>query len=279
VTSGRPADAGKKLPLRGGRFEGSPLVLTSLTWGHAFAAKATVPEQARMNPDLLGEAPPGRRVKSIELGVFLFLILAWLGPSSFLFRIQVHLRFWTVAVSTILGDLALCALVIFFLWRNGEPLRQIGWIRRQWGIEVFWGIVLFLPAISLISALERALQGAGFSAPTKLPAFLSPSRSGVGLALVLVIVVAVVEETIFRGYLISRLRTATGRTAAAVLLSSVLFSLGHGYEGTAGMVSVFVLGVILALVYLWRASLVAPVIMHFLTDFTSIVLVALSKGK
>jgi membrane protease YdiL (CAAX protease family) len=233
-----------------------------------------------MDPDSPGVRPLTRKTKSIELSVFLFLILAWLGPSSFLLRAQVHLRFWTVAISTILGDLALVSLVIYFLWRNGEPVGEVGWVRRQWGQEAAWGVLLFLPAVSSINVLERALHAAGFSAPSSLPSYLSVSSpGGAALAFVLVIVVAVVEETIFRGYLISRLRTATGRTGAAVLLSSAIFSLGHGYEGTAGMVSVLALGVILALVYLWRRSLVAPIVMHFLTDFTSIVLAALSGRR
>jgi membrane protease YdiL (CAAX protease family) len=51
--------------------------------------------------------------------------------------------------------------------------------------------------------------------------------------------VAVAEETIFRGYLILRFRAVTGRTSAAVLLSSIVFSLGHGYEGMAGVISFF----------------------------------------
>ncbi len=84
-----------------------------------------------------------------------------------------------------------------------------------------------------------------------------------------------VEETIFRGYLILRFREVTSNTAAAVLLSSVLFSLGHGYEGSAGVITVGVMGLVFALVYLWRRSLVAPMMMHFLQDFIGIVLVPL----
>ena len=40
------------------------------------------------------------------------------------------------------------------------------------------------------------------------------------------------------------------------------------------MISVFCLGVVFAVVYLWRKSLVAPMIIHFLIDFSSIVMVA-----
>jgi membrane protease YdiL (CAAX protease family) len=63
------------------------------------------------------------------------------------------------------------------------------------------------------------------------------------------------------------------------LLSAGIFSLGHGYEGSAGVVTVGVMGAVFALVYLWRRSLVAPMMMHFLQDFIGIVLVPLLGMK
>ena len=78
--------------------------------------------------------------------------------------------------------------------------------------------------------------------------------------------------TIFRGYLMLRFQAVLRGPARAVLLSSLIFSLGHGYEGSAGLVTVGVMGAVFALIYLWRLSLVAPVVMHFLQDFLSIVL-------
>jgi len=56
-----------------------------------------------------------------------------------------------------------------------------------------------------------------------------------------------------------------------IVLSAFIFAIGHGYEGTAGVVTVGVMGLAFALVYLWRRSLVAPMIMHCLVDFVSIV--------
>jgi membrane protease YdiL (CAAX protease family) len=88
-------------------------------------------------------------------------------------------------------------------------------------------------------------------------------------------VVALAEETIFRGYLILRFKAITTNTASAVLASAVIFSLGHGYEGSAGVITVGVMGLVFAFVYLWRKSLVAPVVMHFLQDFIGIVLLPL----
>lgn len=40
------------------------------------------------------------------------------------------------------------------------------------------------------------------------------------------------------------------------------------------MISVFCPGVALAVIYLWRKSLIAPMIIHFFIDFSSIVMVA-----
>jgi membrane protease YdiL (CAAX protease family) len=99
------------------------------------------------------------------------------------------------------------------------------------------------------------------------------------LAALLVVIVALAEETIFRGYLMLRLRNITASPAAAVLLSAALFSLGHGYEGSAGVITVGTMGMVFALVYLWRQSLVAPMVMYFLQDFVGIVLLPwIGKG-
>ena len=95
------------------------------------------------------------------------------------------------------------------------------------------------------------------------------------LAALLVTVVAVAEETIFRGYLLLRFPAVLRSTTGSLLLSSAIFAVGHGYEGSAGLVTIGVMGAVFALVYLWRRSLVAPIVMHFLQDFLSIVLLPL----
>jgi membrane protease YdiL (CAAX protease family) len=63
------------------------------------------------------------------------------------------------------------------------------------------------------------------------------------------------------------------------VLSAAIFALGHGYEGSAGVVTVGVMGLAFALVYLWRQSLVAPMVMHFLQDFIGIVLLPMLGMK
>jgi membrane protease YdiL (CAAX protease family) len=216
--------------------------------------------------------PLDRKVQLIEVAVFLFLIMPSLATSFFIVN-QLHLSFAMMAISSILNDLALVSLVLYLIWRNGEALQQIGWTLKSARREIVWGLLLFPPAVLGATLLENALHAAGLSAPTTLPSFLlATGLPKMLLAFILVTVVAVAEETVFRGYLLLRFKAVTGRSSAAVLLSAAIFSLGHGYEGMAGLISVFFLGVIFAFVYLWRQSLIAPVMIHFLIDFTSIVL-------
>jgi membrane protease YdiL (CAAX protease family) len=209
-----------------------------------------------------------------EVSVFLFLIVPSMALSFFVTR-QGKASFVFVAVSTILRDLALVSLILLFVWRNGEPVRVLGWRFRRPGRDALLGVLLYLPLVYIIALLDSFLVNVGFPRPqTPGPSFFQlRGQMEVVLAVLLVAVVAVSEETIFRGYLFLRLRTVTGSTAGAVLLASAVFALGHGYEGSLGVVTVGVMGLIFNLVYLWTGSLIAPVMMHFIQDFIGIVLV------
>lgn len=220
--------------------------------------------------------PDSRKEQLLEVSVFLFLIVPSMVLSFFVIR-QGSLGFVFTAISVILRDAALVSLILFFLWRNREPLARIGWIVKNGRKDVALGIGLFFPIFFIGGLLDQALQAAGFSAPaTPMPSFLA-AKGGAELVLAffLVVVVAIAEETIFRGYLLLRLQGVNLSQTGAVLLSAVIFSLGHGYEGTSGVVTVGTMGLVLAVIYLWRQNLVAPMVIHFLQDFTGIVLAPL----
>ena len=236
------------------------------------------PDPAQGDEVVEAERSRGEQIR--EILVFLFLIAPSMGLSFFAIR-RGNLSFVLVAVATILRDLSFVALIAFFLWRNREPWERIGWrIKRPW-TEVLVGVGLFFPVSFGTGLLEQIFRTMGLSTPaTPLPRFLTAAGSKeILLAAILVTVVAISEEIIFRGYLILRLTAATRSTAGAVLLSAFIFSLGHGYEGTAGVATVGVMGLAFALIYLWRGSLVAPIVMHFLQDFIGIVMVPLLGHK
>lgn len=211
-----------------------------------------------------------------EVGVFLFLIV----PSmilSFVTEQEKDVGFLITALAIITRDLALLCLILFFLWRNAEPLGSIGWRTEHVWREIIVGIALFPVFFILLGLVGGILQEIGFNLPqTPKPAFLTADNiPQILVATVLVVVVAVVEETIFRGYLVLRFLHITKSGTWSVLVSAVIFALGHGYEGSAGVGTVGIMGIVFAVIYLWRRSLVAPVVIHFLQDFTGIVLAPL----
>lgn len=226
-----------------------------------------------MTPDIRANS---RRKDLFEVSVFLLLIVPSMIVSFFALKGE-KLSFPILAFSVIFRDIALTCLVVFFLWRNGEPLSRIGWNFTGLKKEAALGAGLFLPVLFGESLIQKVFQGFGLSSNmSRLPQFLTARGPlEILLACVLVTVVAVTEETIFRGYLILRFNDLTASIAAAILISSVVFSIGHGYEGAASVGTIGVLGVILALIYVWRKSLVAPMVIHFLIDFFPLVLLPL----
>lgn len=78
---------------------------------------------------------------------------------------------------------------------------------------------------------------------------------------------AVAEEIFVRGVFLPSVEAVAGGTtvgtAVAVALTTVLFALGHGYQGWAGIVDTGLFGGLgLSLLYVWRRSLIAPVVAH-----------------
>ena len=231
--------------------------------------------QTSFRPELSRTDLP-RTTQALEVSAFLFLIV----PSMILSLFAVgrgSQGFAVTAVSVILRDLALASLVLFFVWRNREPLSAIGWTVRDWLRQAGLGVLLFPLIFVGIGLVASQLTRLGLSHPhSQLKAALSvKSLWQAPLAILLVIVVAVTEETIFRGYLLLRFIAISRNRPFAILLSTVVFAMGHGYEGEVGVVAVALLGLVFAVIYLSTGSLVAPIVMHFLQDFITVVVVPL----
>lgn len=212
-----------------------------------------------------------RRVYRLETLVFLLVLLPWMGFALAGASPQ-RADFALVAVVIMLHDLALTALALYLVWRAGEGFGAIGWLGRNFGREALLGVALFIPLFAGVALVQTVLRAAGLAEPSAPPAFLLPDTSAERiLALLLLVVVAVAEETVFRGYLLRRLSQASGSVGFAVVLSTVIFAFGHTYQGALGIVAVAVIGGAFALIYLWRGSLVAPMVMHFIQNFLGLI--------
>jgi len=110
-----------------------------------------------------------RKEQIVEVSVFLFLIVSSMIISFFIVK-QGSMSFVLIALSTILRDLTLVSLILFFIWRNGEPLTVIGWRFKNIGNEAVLGMWLFIPIFFGACLLESELHKAGFFFPaTPLP--------------------------------------------------------------------------------------------------------------
>lgn len=215
-----------------------------------------------------------RQEEAAELGVFLLLIVPAL-VLSFVDAGGRAVSFPVVAAATIARDAGLVALILLLIARDRQPVAVIGWVRRDIGRDALIGLGLSIPLFIGAQLLDAALRAAGLSSPTSDPGLAPGGLSEVILAVVLVVVVAVAEETIFRGYLILRLASVLRSRPWAVIVSSLIFAIGHGYEGEAAVVTIGLTGLVFAIVYVWRQSLVAPVAMHLVFNFLAIVVAPL----
>ena len=78
----------------------------------------------------------------------------------------------------------------------------------------------------------------------------------------------VCEEILYRGLLLAVLSPVVG-TWPAVLLSSLIFGLGHAYQGASGIIKTTVIGLVMALLAVFSGSLFVPMLLHAVIDLTS----------
>lgn len=170
---------------------------------------------------------------------------------------------WIIAVN---HSIVFAALV-WQIRREGRGLASIGWkvpgAKRLAG-EVALGLVLaglaFLLDDVLFDAIEDVFEslvgteGGGGNIDSSL-------RAVPWAWLAVAIVFPWVEESLFRGWAISRLR-ARWSLALAVAIPTLLFGPLHWGQGTWAIVDATLLGFVFAFIYLWRGSLWAAAVAH-----------------
>jgi membrane protease YdiL (CAAX protease family) len=70
------------------------------------------------------------------------------------------------------------------------------------------------------------------------------------------------EEMLYRGWMVNMVRAATGSTWVAVAVTSIIFGVGHAYQGVKGMVRTVFVGLQLAILYVWVGSLIPGQVLH-----------------
>jgi membrane protease YdiL (CAAX protease family) len=209
----------------------------------------------------------------VELAVFLLIIL----PPNVIYFYMYFFKirgawapglgdFRLFAISSICSDFGLVGLICFFLWRNGEPFQTLGWNFNKGWRDIGLGFLIYSPFILMMVLWKTTGSSVHLKTLSFFLAAGAKVRGELLLAFLLVVVTALSEEIIFRGYLILRLKAITASSGTAVWLSAVVFALGHGWKGAAGVIGAGLVGLLYGAVFLRRQSLVAPITMHFIAD-------------
>jgi membrane protease YdiL (CAAX protease family) len=133
-----------------------------------------------------------------------------------------------------LGLLALACLFLIVSWRS---VKKMTTEEKAEQVETLGDIVYFLPRT-----------------PRDHRAFI-----------VLSVTAGIVEEIIYRGFLIWYLVNCVPLWGA-VILSSIVFGFGHEYQGVAGIIRTALVGLLLAVLYVLSGSIWISIIGHSLFD-------------
>jgi membrane protease YdiL (CAAX protease family) len=164
------------------------------------------------------------------------------------------------------------------LLHRGQSLRTIGLTSSRWGMNLLIGIAATATAYGLALVWQVVIwfvwpelwEQMGENAERIMNLIPKPDHPISFVPITLA--VGIYEELLFRGFLLPRLRRATGGWTIAVLISSAVFTALHASDQVpAALVPVAILSVVFSLVTIWRRSLVPAIVGHFVFDLCSLV--------
>lgn len=221
--------------------------------------------------------PPTRRQALIDILLALALTLA-AGLVTGLLALMVSSRLGIPLLPMLVlqGVVILGGLHGLLRWR-GQRWRDVGLARispRDVARALLaLGLVFLVNAglTSLLGSLDPALAEAHQDRLAGVGGLLATGLSGLGIA-GLMLFVGLYEELLARGFLLSRCRTLLGGTWAPVILSSVLFGLGHGYQGWFGVLQTALVGLVFARLTLYWGTLWPAILAHAALNSLSLIL-------
>lgn len=154
-------------------------------------------------------------------------------------------------------------------------------LRKLIGPAVAYTLLVFISTDIVVTPVVEHLSGAIIDL-SSFDTLRGNLPSTLIFILYMIVVAAIGEELVFRGYLMRRIAglasfSETGWLAGA-LVSSLVFGLAHNYQGISGMITTGFVGFILALIYLRnREKLTLCMLIHGLYNIVGIILIYFSR--
>lgn len=179
-----------------------------------------------------------------------------------------------VYASTIAFQWLAVAVVVWRITVHGAGMAQLGAVLPHPARAVLASVALLAPLLAnQVYGLRRLArlppEQQGFLGA--LARKLMPQNSVEAMAFIaLCCTVAACEELLYRGFVFMVLQDAMeGSLTAAVLGSSILFSLAHWYQGRRGLFATFVVGLLLGGARAWTGSLAPCIVVHLVVDLAA----------
>jgi membrane protease YdiL (CAAX protease family) len=211
----------------------------------------------------------------------------WLSTFSILI-LSVILALTSLKRSPGVGVLGAIVVIAFVTWQRGEGLESLGFVRPEsWLntilLSLFLGAILALASTMVIEPLTDKLTG-----ETHDHSLFDGIRGDFGVLLkwllVVWVLVAFLEEIIFRGFLMNELARLLGTgvwgTIINLTFSSILFGMAHWYQGKSGALSTGLVGLLIGLIFVGGGyNLWLPILIHGFIDTFGLVLVYLNADQ
>ncbi|HOA75468.1 MAG TPA: type II CAAX endopeptidase family protein [Phycisphaerae bacterium] len=148
-------------------------------------------------------------------------------------------------------------------WRVNNILADVGL-----GVAGAFGMymVMMMAAMVLVLIRPDLMDQAQKGIEKTIP------RASIPMMVAFMAFVALWEEVVFRGFLLTRLFAVFRRWWLAVLVGSVLFSLGHAYQGVVATVVIGCVGIVLGVMFVWRRSLLPVIVFHMMFNLIGLLI-------
>jgi len=187
-----------------------------------------------------------------------------------------------------LGILGALVIVVLTVWLRGGGLAALGFAPpERWGraalVALGLGVGIQLLAVTVLEPLGEKLTGSRAD-HSVLDGVRGNGRALGGLLVAVWLLVAPLEEGLYRGFLMTEMSRVLGTGPVAlgvnVLVTSVVFGLSHGYQGRAGMLGTGVVGALLGILsVLSDFSLWPAILTHGVIDTIGIGLIAVDGDR
>jgi hypothetical protein len=187
-----------------------------------------------------------------------------------------------------IGILGAIIIILLFLWARGDRLSIIGFTPPQnWFITILMGLglglIIQLLSVILIEPFIEKIMNSKHD-HSVIDAVKGNWKVFLQWMLMVWILVAVIEEGIYRGYLMTEMKNLLGAGSIALVInllySSIVFGLSHGYQGPSGMLSTGFVGVILGGIFIFSEfNLWLVIFTHGFIDTFGIGLIAIGGDE